>query len=66
MTWAGLRRPRTWDTVVATDLDPARAAALAGAAEVDVVVLATWSRRVSARTNPARANCRGPCSRPAG
>ncbi|MHB1873650.1 MAG: ornithine cyclodeaminase family protein [Streptosporangiaceae bacterium] len=51
---AGLRRLRTWERVVAADLDPARAASLgadladgprAVARESDVVVLATWSRR---------------------
>ncbi|WP_179266410.1 ornithine cyclodeaminase family protein [Asanoa hainanensis] len=52
-TLAGLRHLRPWSRVVATDLDPARAAALPAsvlssprevAAAADVVVLATWSR----------------------
>ncbi|HEV7713754.1 MAG TPA: ornithine cyclodeaminase family protein [Asanoa sp.] len=57
-TLAGLRHLRPWSRIVATDLDPARAAALlvgvepsavepsavAVAAAADVVVLATWSR----------------------
>ncbi|WP_090797293.1 ornithine cyclodeaminase family protein [Asanoa ishikariensis] len=52
-TLAGLRHLRRWSRVVATDLDPARAAALPAevvsspasvAAAADVVVLATWSR----------------------
>jgi ornithine cyclodeaminase len=32
LTWAGLSRLRAWDRIVAADLDPARAAALAGQA----------------------------------
>ncbi|REF96849.1 ornithine cyclodeaminase [Asanoa ferruginea] len=52
-TLAGLRHLRPWSRIVATDLDPARAAALPAevspsaievAATADVVVLATWSR----------------------
>jgi ornithine cyclodeaminase/alanine dehydrogenase-like protein (mu-crystallin family) len=49
-TLAGLRHLRRWSRIVATDLDPSRAAALpaevvpAPAAVADVVVLATWSR----------------------
>jgi ornithine cyclodeaminase/alanine dehydrogenase-like protein (mu-crystallin family) len=51
-TWTGLRVLRHWSQVVATDLDPRRAAHLgthlpdaeAVAAEADVVILATWSR----------------------
>ncbi|GAA1887261.1 ornithine cyclodeaminase family protein [Asanoa iriomotensis] len=52
-TLAGLRHLRQWSRTVATDLEPARAAALpaavvpdarAVAAAADVVVLSTWSR----------------------
>ncbi|MDG4822664.1 ornithine cyclodeaminase family protein [Asanoa sp. WMMD1127] len=52
-TLAGLRHLRPWTRIVATDLDPARAAALpaevlpsatAVTTAADVVVLATWSR----------------------
>ncbi|MEV4538866.1 ornithine cyclodeaminase family protein [Asanoa sp. NPDC049518] len=52
-TLAGLRHLRPWSRIVATDLDPTRAAALPAealsspaevAAAADVVVLATWSR----------------------
>jgi ornithine cyclodeaminase len=51
---AGLRHLRAWDRIVASDLDPARAAELSAdvlpdaatvAREADVVVMATWSRR---------------------
>ncbi len=54
MTAAGLRRLRSWRRIVATDLDRARAAALATdvvadaaavARAAEVIVLATWSRQ---------------------
>ncbi|GIG09142.1 ornithine cyclodeaminase family protein [Catellatospora coxensis] len=60
---AGLRRLRAWREVVATDLDPGRAAALgalplesasAVALAADVVVLATWSRRPLLRADEVR------------
>ncbi|MGH8880770.1 MAG: ornithine cyclodeaminase family protein [Stackebrandtia sp.] len=53
VTLAGLRHLRQWDRILATDLDPRRAAELPAtvapdaasiAAIADVVVLATWSR----------------------
>ncbi|MFC7549741.1 ornithine cyclodeaminase family protein [Plantactinospora sp. GCM10030261] len=52
-TLAGLRHLRQWDRIVASDLDPARAAELTALVEpdaaavstaADVIVLATWSR----------------------
>jgi ornithine cyclodeaminase len=75
-TLAGLRHLRQWDRIVATDLDPARAAELSGAvvpdaaavaALADVIVLATWSLtrylsvRFSEHTVGSRAlRCDGP------
>lgn len=65
-TLAGLRHLRQWERIVATDLDPARAAdlpaaavpdAAAVAAAADVIVLATWSRTpllVSADVRPGQ------------